>query len=129
MIGHLSLGVRDLARAQAFYDVVMPCIGFVRVWAYPDAAGYGPQGGGDKLALFEHAEATASLAAGPGFHLAFDATSHDAVDRFHAAALAAGGTSEGGPGLRPHYGASYYAAFVRDPDGHKLEAVCQPPQM
>jgi catechol 2,3-dioxygenase-like lactoylglutathione lyase family enzyme len=65
------------------------------------------------------------VAPGPGFHLAFDAASRASVDRFHAAALAAGGTDEGGPGPRPHYGATYYAAFVRDPDGHKLEAVHQ----
>ncbi len=62
---------------------------------------------------------------GPGFHLAFVAESPTAVDCFHAAALASGGTDEGAPGPRPHYGPSYYAAFVRDPDGHKLEAVFQ----
>jgi len=63
--------------------------------------------------------------AGPGFHLAFAAPSRQAVDRFHAAAIAHGGGDNGGPGLRPHYGEHYYAAFVMDPDGHALEAVCK----
>lgn len=62
---------------------------------------------------------------GPGFHLAFDAPDHAAVDAFHAAGLAAGGRDNGQPGLRPHYGATYYAAFLIDPDGHHLEAVHQ----
>jgi len=64
---------------------------------------------------------------GPGFHLAFRAPSRAAVDRFHAAALAAGGASDGAPGPRPDYGPTYYAAFVIDPDGHKLEAVYNAP--
>ena len=76
----------------------------------------------DKLALFLRKDSDRALAAGPGFHLAFAAPSQEAVAAFHAGALANGGTDEGGPGLRPHYGATYYAAFVRDPDGHKLEA-------
>ena len=62
---------------------------------------------------------------GPGFHLAFTAPSRAAVDAFHAAAMEAGGRDEGAPGLRPRYGAAYYAAFVIDSDGHKLEAVHQ----
>jgi catechol 2,3-dioxygenase-like lactoylglutathione lyase family enzyme len=62
---------------------------------------------------------------GPGFHLAFNAASPDAVDRFHAPALAAGGTCNGPPGLRPRYSPAYYAAFVIDPDGYRLEAVHQ----
>jgi catechol 2,3-dioxygenase-like lactoylglutathione lyase family enzyme len=122
MIGHLSFGVRDLACATAFYDPVMATIGFVRVWSDATAAGYGPPGGDDKLALKLRDGAAPP---GAGFHLAFDAADRDAVDRFHAAALAHGGTSDGAPGLRPHYGPTYYAAFVTDPDGYKLEAVHQ----
>ena len=122
MLSHLSLGVRDLDRTSAFYDAALAPLGIVRVWRVHDAVGYGIPGGQDKLALFLHADADAPLAAGPGFHLCFSAPSSAAVDAFHAAALLHGGRDDGAPGLRPHYGATYYAAFVRDPDGHKLEA-------
>jgi catechol 2,3-dioxygenase-like lactoylglutathione lyase family enzyme len=118
MLGHLSFGVRD----PAFYDAVMAALGFRRVWTSDKSVGYGLEEGKDKLALFPRAD---SAPPGPGFHLAFDAPDRAAVDRFHAAALAAGGVCDGPPGLRPHYGATYYAAFVIDPDGHRLEAVHQ----
>jgi catechol 2,3-dioxygenase-like lactoylglutathione lyase family enzyme len=65
---------------------------------------------------------------GRGFHLAFVASSREAVDRFHAGALQCGGVDQGAPGLRPHYGPGYYAAFVLDPDGYKLEAKFPPPE-
>jgi len=122
VLGHLSFGVKDLARAAAFYDAVLAPLGCVRVWDSPKGVGYGPPGGEDRLALFP---AQAPVAPGPGFHLAFDAPDRAAVDAFHTAALASGGADRGTPGLRPHYGATYYAAFVTDPDGHKLEAVHQ----
>ena len=122
MLGHLSFGVADLERATAFYDAALGPLGVVRVWTSPKGVGYGPPGGNDKLALFS---VEAPVAPGPGFHLAFDAPDRAAVDGFHAAALAAGGRDRGAPGLRPHYGATYYAAFVIDPDGHRLEAVHQ----
>lgn len=123
MLGHLSFGVADLPRAVAFYDAALSALGYVRVWMTDTQAGYGLPGGGDRLAL--KLQTSAVILPGPGFHLAFVAPSTVAVDRFHAAALACGGTDEGAPGLRPHYGPNYYAAFVRDPDGHKLEAVFQ----
>jgi len=122
MLGHLSFGVSDLDRSTAFYDAVMAALGFRRVWTSASGVGYGLKPNQDKLALFPRAGATPP---GPGFHLAFDAPDRDAVDAFHAAALAAGGTCDGPPGLRPHYGETYYAAFVVDPDGYKLEAVHQ----
>jgi catechol 2,3-dioxygenase-like lactoylglutathione lyase family enzyme len=122
MLSHLSLGVSDLDRAQAFYDAVLAPLGVVRVWRLHDAIGYGMPGGQDKLALFLKDPSGGSLAAGPGFHLAFAAPSQEAVGAFHAAAMANGGSDEGAPGRRPHYGETYFAAFVRDPDGHKLEA-------
>ena len=123
MLGHISFGVADLARATQFYDAVLVPLGCVRVWSHPKGAGYGAPGGGDKLALFPQPGPVA--APGPGFHLAFDAPSQAAVDAFHAAAVALGGEDRGGPGLRPAYGATYYAAFVADPDGYRLEAVHQ----
>ena len=122
MLSHVSLGVRDLARAMAFYDASLAPLGYVRLWTGVDGLGYGEPGGGEKLNVFAREDAAP---AGAGFHLAFVAPDSASVDRFHAVALAHGGTDNGPPGPRPHYGASYYAAFVRDPDGHKLEAVYQ----
>ena len=120
MIDHLSLGVRELDRAVRFYDAVLAPLGWVRVWTRPAAAGYGEAGGEDRLALFALLEAQA---AGAGTHVALTAVTSAAVELFWAAALANGGVDEGAPGERPQYGPGYYAAFVRDPDGHKLEAV------
>lgn len=121
-IGHLSLGVRDLGRAARFYDAVMATLGWARVWDTVKGVGYGRPGEGDKIALFPRPNAAPP---GPGFHLAFDVPSRAAVDAFHRAGIAHGGLDDGPPGLRPHYGPAYYAAFVVDPDGHKLEAVHQ----
>jgi catechol 2,3-dioxygenase-like lactoylglutathione lyase family enzyme len=122
MLGHLSLGVTDLERAMRFYDAVLAEIGCVRVYTGPVSVGYAPPGDGERLALKMQA---APPAPGPGFHLAFDAPDRAAVDRFYVAALLHGGIDEGAPGLRPDYGPAYYAAFVLDPDGNKLEAVHQ----
>jgi catechol 2,3-dioxygenase-like lactoylglutathione lyase family enzyme len=123
MLGHLSFGVEDLARAAAFYDAVMAPIGWVRVWDSPKGVGYGAPDGGEKLTLFWRPGEV--VAPGAGFHLAFDAPDRGAVDAFHAAAVAHGGRDLGAPGLRAHYGPTYYAAFVVDPDGYKIEAVHQ----
>jgi catechol 2,3-dioxygenase-like lactoylglutathione lyase family enzyme len=123
MIGHLSFGVSDLPRAMAFYDAVLAELGYVRVWADDTAAGYGTAGGNDRFAL--KLQPGAVVPPRPGFHLAFNAPDRAAVDRFHAEALRHGGQDRGAPGPRPDYGDTYYAAFVLDPDGHKLEAVHQ----
>ncbi len=122
-LGHASFGVADLARAIAFYDAALAPLGGTRVWTVSDGAGYGAPGGPDLLAL--KLQKAAVVPPGPGFHLAFTAPSREAVDLFHAASLAHGGRNDGAPGLRPHYGPAYYAAFVFDPDGNKLEAVHQ----
>ena len=125
MLGHISLGVRDLAKAAAFYDAALSALGYARTDATKDSVGYGSPGtGNDRLRLFKRADAAPP---GPGFHLALVAPSQAAVDSFYKAALKYGGKDEGTPGLRPHYGSSYYAAFVLDPDGHKLEAKHPPP--
>jgi catechol 2,3-dioxygenase-like lactoylglutathione lyase family enzyme len=120
MISHVSFGVRDLAFAVRFYDAALAPLGYIKVWGHAKAVGYGVAGGDDQLALFARGDQV--VAPGPGFHLAFDAPSTAAVDLFHQAALAIGGSDGGAPGLRPHYGAGYYAAFLIDPDGHKIEA-------
>ena len=123
MLGHLSFGVSDLGRSTAFYDAALAALGFVRVWTGEHGVGYAEPGEGDKLNLFQRG--VGARPPGAGCHLAFNAPSRAAVYAFHAAALAAGGTDCGPPGPRPHYGETYYAAFVLDPDGYKLEAVHQ----
>lgn len=123
MFHHLSLGVANLERAAAFYDAALPALGYVCLWRKSRAIGYGPPGfeGEAPFAIIHHGSDAAPP--GPGFHLAFAAPTHDAVDAFHTAAVANGGVDEGMPGIRAHYHPTYYAAFVRDPDGHRLEAV------
>ena len=120
MLDHLSLGVTDLGRAAAFYDGVLAPLGYVRVWSAEDAVGYGAPGDEDELALKARAGVTAP---GAGFHVALAAPDPAAVRAFYAEALARGGLDDGPPGLRPHYGPGYYAAFIVDPDGHRIEAV------
>ncbi|AVA19806.1 MULTISPECIES: VOC family protein [unclassified Rhizobium] len=127
MLHHISFGVSDIERAATFYDAAFAPLGYVRVWedlnpGDPNQAiGYGPPGGGDKFAI--KLRGKEAHAPGPGFHLAFVAPSRDAIVSFHKAALAHGGKDNGPPGLRPHYGPNYFAAFVIDPDGHRIEVV------
>ena len=124
MLHHISFGVRDLARSGAFYDAALGALGFRRVFNGEKSIGYGVVDGDDLLLLNRNPDASAP---GPGFHLAFAAPSREAVDAFHAAALRVGGQDNGQPGLRANYGASYYAAFLIDPDGHRIEAVTDAP--
>ncbi len=123
MIDHLSLGVADLGRAGAFYDAVLAPLGYVRLWSRVDAIGYGKPGMRDEPFAI-HAAGKHAKPPGSGWHLAFSASSRPAVDEFHSAAIRMGASDEGAPNLRPNYGPGYYAAFVRDIDGHKIEAVC-----
>jgi catechol 2,3-dioxygenase-like lactoylglutathione lyase family enzyme len=120
MLHHISIGVADLGRAGAFYDAALAALGYRRVFADATAIGYGIEDNEDKLCLKLQDD---THPPGAGFHLAFAATTKEAVQAFHAAALANGGTCNGPPGLRAHYGPNYYAAFVIDPDGHAIEAV------
>lgn len=126
MLAHLSFGVSDLARTTAFYDATMRALGYTRVFTGPRSVGYGLAGTDiDRLLLILQPGEVRPPSL--GFHLAFIAPNREAVDQFHAAALRFGGTDEGAPGPRPNYGPNYYAAFVRDPDGYKLEAKHPPP--
>ncbi len=131
MLHHISFGVADLERSAKFYDAALQTLGYIRVWsdARPgkenQAIGYGQAGSGDRFAI--KLATGMQSACGPGFHLAFAAPSRRAVDDFHREALAAGGLDNGSPGLRPRYGPNYYAAFVLDPDGYRLEAVFDEP--
>jgi catechol 2,3-dioxygenase-like lactoylglutathione lyase family enzyme len=120
MLHHISLPVADLDASKRLYDLALGALGYRCVFADETFVGYGLVDGEDKLALKLRSPA---VAAGEGFHLALAAPSRQAVDRFHAAALACGATDNGAPGFRPDYGPAYYAAFVIDLDGHRLEAV------
>ena len=119
MLDHVTLGVSDIARSQAFYDSALRPLGIERLYADGDsAAGYGANG---KAFFWIGRKGVLQT----GAHVAFTAPERETVDRFYKAALAAGGKDNGPPGLRPQYHADYYGAFVFDPDGHNIEAVCR----
>lgn len=124
MLHHLSFAVTDLARSGAFYDAALGPLGCVRVWEDDTAIGYGYAGGGDRFAIKLRSEAIS--VPGEGFHFAFVAPCREAVQAFHDAALRHGGKDNGGSGLHPEYGDDYYAAFVFDPDGYRIEAAINP---
>jgi catechol 2,3-dioxygenase-like lactoylglutathione lyase family enzyme len=118
VIHHLSFAVTDIVRSAAFYDAVLATLGYSRVW---EDETYGTEPGKDVFALKLRPENAG--VPGDGFHVAFAAPSREAVLAFHAAALAHGGSDNGGAGLHPEYGPDYHAAFVIDPDGYRIEAV------
>ncbi len=120
MLHHVSLGTTDLQRAREFYDPVMETLGLRRTLDVAEAVGYGA--GITAFSLNLPADGKPALP-GNGVHIAFEVEHRAAVDAFYQAALAGGGSSDGPPGLRPKYDANYYAAFVRDPDGNKIETV------
>jgi len=121
MFDHIGLGVSNYAASKAFFLRALQPLGVGIVMEGEHGLGIGPKGK-PALWLFETAERPAPL------HLAFTADSHQQVQEFHAAALAAGGKDNGAPGLRPHYHPNYYGAFVIGPDGHNVEAVCHRPE-
>jgi catechol 2,3-dioxygenase-like lactoylglutathione lyase family enzyme len=120
MIDHVSIATRDLDRAARFYQAVLGAIGYEKLVVRPRTIGFGktyPE-------FWLNLRATmAPIAADSGGHVALRVRTTELVDAFHAAALAAGGMSDGVPGLRPQHGEGYYAAFIRDPDGNRIEAV------
>lgn len=126
MIDHISFGVTDFARSVAFYDRAFAPPGVTRLITVPPEHTDGVQvtGYGDTAPWFWIAEENATSGT---LHIALRASDRACVDAFYAAALAAGGSDNGPPGLRPHYHDAYYGAFVRDPDGHNIEAVCHNP--
>jgi catechol 2,3-dioxygenase-like lactoylglutathione lyase family enzyme len=129
MFSYVSLGTRDLARSMRFYDAALAPLGHARVEDYdPEdrSAAWGLDDPGPHLWVTQPFNGEAATV-GNGTMVSFLAPSRAAVDAFHAAALAHGGTDEGAPGPRPHYGPHFYAAYVRDPDGNKLNAVCYQP--
>ena len=120
MIDHVSIGVRDLDQATRFYQAVLGALGYTKLAARPATVGFGktyPE-------FWINLRATmAPVARDYGSHVGLRVRTVELVDAFHAAALAAGGTCDGAPGLRPQHGEGYYAGFIRDPDGNRLEAV------
>jgi catechol 2,3-dioxygenase-like lactoylglutathione lyase family enzyme len=126
MLDHLTFGVADFARCAAFYDKALAPLGIKRLFEVSAAdTGSAPFiGYGDSRPFFWIGDGAASTGQ---LHFAFAAQSRAEVDAFHAAALAAGGTDNGAPGVRPHYHPTYYGAFVLDPEGRNIEAVCHAP--
>lgn len=125
MLDHISITVSDIAAAERFYDAIMAALGVVKVGSRADWLGYGER------ARADHPERVyISIRKGGkpddafGRHWCFKASSRAQVDAFWRDGLAAGGADDGAPGLRAHYHPSYYAAFLRDPDGNRVEAVC-----
>jgi catechol 2,3-dioxygenase-like lactoylglutathione lyase family enzyme len=123
MIDHISLAVRDLAASARFYEAVLATLGHARLVERPRTVGFGKRYAELWLNLRED---TAHVAAGSGAHVCLRARSAEAVQAFHRIALLQGGTDDGPPGPRPDDNPDqvYYAAFVRDLDGNRLEAVC-----
>jgi len=127
MIDHIGMRVGDLARATAFYLKALAPLGIgivMQVSAEQTGNGAAVGFGANQKPFFWFGEGTPL--SGP-LHVAFPAQSRADVDAFYQAALAAGGKDNGAPGLRPHYHANYYGAFVLDPDGNNIEAVCHAP--
>ncbi|MCJ8508420.1 VOC family protein [Rhizobium lemnae] len=129
MLDHIGLSVTDLKRSRCFYDAVMPALGAACVMAVTleetggtyEGAGYG-RDGKPSFWIGSGGRTQGSL------HVAFVAPTRAAVDAFYTAAIGSGAADNGPPGIRPHYHANYYAAFVLDLDGHNIEAVCHLPE-
>ena len=124
MLLYITLGTNDLARSRRFYKAVMPSLGFEMQGFDDSEFGYGKPGD-DRTRFWVTKPFDGNPATiGNGSMVAFEAGNRAAVDAFYEAALKAGGTDEGAPGLRPYH-ANFYACYVRDPDGNKLSAVCE----
>ena len=124
LLDHVSITVRDIGKAEVFYDAIMAALGAVKAGARADWIGYGER---CRAKSAQHSYLSIRLGdvgSDYGRHWCFKAKTRAAVDAFWRAGLAAGGSDDGAPGLRPRYHASYYAAFLRDPDGNRVEAVC-----
>jgi catechol 2,3-dioxygenase-like lactoylglutathione lyase family enzyme len=121
MLDHVGIEVSDLHRSKAFYSAALAPLGYSLAYEFEGGAGFGSAEGVPDFWLHAGDPKT-------GTHVAFQTKERGAVHAFHEAGLAAGGRDNGPPGPRPHYGPTYYAAFVHDPDGHNVEAVCHEPE-
>lgn len=122
MFSHVTLGTNDFDRARPFWLEVMAALGHPVLFEYPGGIAFG-EATGPKTFVGAPFDGEAARP-GNGVHIAYIVDSRAKVDAFYQAALAFGGTDEGAPGPRPHYHPNYYGAYVRDPDGNKLQAVC-----
>jgi catechol 2,3-dioxygenase-like lactoylglutathione lyase family enzyme len=122
MLNHVSIGVSDIGRAKTFYDAALKPLGYRCTSASEESLGYGD----DKATALWILAVKSPVPAdeGSGLHLCVDAPTRKSVDAFHKAGLKAGGRDNGKPGLRADYGPDYYAAFLVDPDGYRIEAYC-----
>ena len=124
MIDHIGLGIADYERSKAFYLAALAPLGYELFMEIPEAGPHAGFGAGGKPDFW----ITKGKATTPQVHIAFGAKDRATVRAFYNAALAAGATDNGPPGLRPEYHPNYYGAFVLDPDGHNVEAVCHDPE-
>ncbi|MDF3831948.1 VOC family protein [Cupriavidus basilensis] len=125
LLDHVSIGVPDIQLARLFYDAIMTALGACKVYDRPTALGYGERcNGSDTESTFLAVYLDPAEVGTSKRHWCFKAISREHVDAFFHAGLSAGGQSEGDPGLRPHYHRDYYAAFLIDPAGNRVEAVC-----
>ena len=120
MIDHVSVAVRDLGQATRFYEALLGAIGYEKLVVRPHTVGFGKSYPEFWVNL---RSAMTPVAGDSGAHVALRVRTTELVEAFHRAALAAGGSCDGAPGLRPQHGEGYYAAFIRDPDGNRIEAV------
>ena len=121
MLDHVTIGVSDIRRSRSFYDLALRPLEITRL--YGEGEGFAGYGIGPKAFFWIGLRETPQT----GAHVAFTAKDRETVERFYEAALAAGGRDNGAPGLRLHYHRNYFGAFVLDPDGHNIEAVCHTP--
>ncbi|HEY2528795.1 MAG TPA: VOC family protein [Xanthobacteraceae bacterium] len=121
MIDHVSIGVRDIVRTKRFYDAVLKPLGYQCRSETNGSLGYGHEAVAFWISAVEH---PVPPDMDSGLHFCFTGPTRDSVDEFHRAALIAGGRDNGRPGIRTDYGPTYYAAFVIDPDGYRIEAHC-----
>lgn len=122
MFSHVTIGSNEPEKLEAFYDALLATLGIEPFFKVPGTLSYGTAAG-PKLFVVKPFDG-APHHTGNGWHAAFLASDRASVDAFHAKALEMGGSSEGAPGLRPHYHPNYYGAYIRDPHGNKLQAVC-----
>lgn len=118
MYDHVGLTTINLEASVGFYQAALSTLGYELCWRDESSAGFGPK---NAPAFWLYAEKGERA---PGAHVAFRAADHATVDAFYRAGLDAGGTDNGAPGLREHYAPQYYAAFLLDPSGNNIEAVC-----
>lgn len=119
MIDHISIGVRNIAASKRFYDAALQALGYRCLSDSPESLGYGAKAPALWISVTDRPVPPEPRS---GLHFCFKAPSRKAVDTFHAAGLASGGRDNGRPGLRTDYGAGYYAAYLMDPDGYRVEA-------